>query len=213
MHSLPSLTAMRLLSWVHPCFLPHYLRGFPLWWTLNFNDIFIRFVRTDVEAETPTFWPPDAKSWLILKDPDAGKDWGQEEKGTTKNEMVGWHHRLNGHGFGWTLGVGDGQGGLVCWGSWGCKELDTTERLNWTELCLLSCLKIESTFHLSLKFLGLVAVAQLAVAQENVCSVLHCICHRRTSDVSTYSVCVCVCVCVCVRACSVMSESLQPHGL
>ena len=61
--------------------------------------------RTDVEAETPILWPPDAKSWLIGKDPDAGKDWGQEEKGTTENEMVGWHHRLNGHGFGWTLGV------------------------------------------------------------------------------------------------------------
>ena len=68
-----------------------------------------------------------------LKNPDAGKDWGQEEKGTTEDEMVGWHHQLNGHGFGWTLGVGDGQGGLACCGSWGCKESDTTERLNWTE--------------------------------------------------------------------------------
>ena len=64
--------------------------------------------RTDVEAETPILWPPDAKSWLIWKDPDAGKDWGQEEKGTTEDEMVGWHHWLNGHGFGWTPGVGDG---------------------------------------------------------------------------------------------------------
>ena len=91
--------------------------------------------RTDVEAETPILWLPDAKSWLIWKDPD---DWGQEEKGTTEEEMVGWHHWLNGHRFGWTLGVGDGQGGLVCCGSWGCKELNTTERLNWTELkCLL----------------------------------------------------------------------------
>ena len=89
--------------------------------------------RTDVEAETPVLWPPDAKSWLIGKDPDAGKDWGQEEKGMTEDEMVGWHHRLNGHGFGWTLGVGDGQGGLACCVSWGCKELDMTERLNWTE--------------------------------------------------------------------------------
>ena len=92
--------------------------------------VFIR--RTDVEAETPIFWPPDAKSWLIWKDSDAGKDWGQEEKGTTEDEMVGWHHRLNGHGFGWTLGVGDGQGGLACCGSRSCKELDTTEHLNWT---------------------------------------------------------------------------------
>ena len=74
------------------------------------------------------------KAWLIWEDPDAGRDWGQEEKGTTENEMVGWHHQLNGHGFGWTPGVGDGQGGLACCSSWGCKESDTTEQLNWTEL-------------------------------------------------------------------------------
>ena len=92
--------------------------------------------RTNVEAETPILLPPHAKSWLIGKDPDAGKDWGQEEKGTTEDEMVGWHHRLNGHGFGWTLGVVDGQGGLACCGSWGCKELNRTEWLNWTELML-----------------------------------------------------------------------------
>ena len=67
--------------------------------------------RTDAEAETPILWPPDAESWLIWKDPDAGKDWGQEEKGTTEDEVVGWHHQLNGHGFWWTLGAGDGQGG------------------------------------------------------------------------------------------------------
>ena len=90
--------------------------------------------RTDVEAETPVVWPPDVKSWLIWKDPDAGKDWRQEEKGTTEDEMVGWHHRLDGHGFGWTPGVGDGQGGLTRCGSWGHKESDTTEWLNWTEL-------------------------------------------------------------------------------
>ena len=87
----------------------------------------------DVEAETPILWPPDVKAWLIWKDPDAGKDWGQEEKGMTEDEMVWWHHRLNGHEFGWTQGVGDGQGVLACCNSWGCKESDTTERLNWTE--------------------------------------------------------------------------------
>ena len=86
--------------------------------------------RTDVEAETSILWPPDAKSWLIGKDPDAGKDWGQEEKGTTENEMVGWHHQLDGHGFEWTLGVGDGQGGLACYSSWGHKELDMTKQLS-----------------------------------------------------------------------------------
>ena len=89
--------------------------------------------RTDVEAETPILWPTDEKSWLIGKYPDAGKDWGQEEKGTTEDEMVGWHHQLDGHGFGWTLGV-DGQGDLVCCESCGCKEWDMTEWLNWTEL-------------------------------------------------------------------------------
>ena len=79
-------------------------------------------------------WPPDAKSLCIWKDPDAGKDWGQEEKGMTEDEMVGWHHWLDGHGFGWTSGIGDGQGGLACCGSWAHKESDATEQLNWTEL-------------------------------------------------------------------------------
>ena len=92
--------------------------------------------RTDAKAETPVLWTPAEKSWLIWKDPDAGKDWGQEKKGMTEDEMVRWHHRLNGREFGWTLGVGDGQGGLECCTSWGHKELDTTEWLNWTELQL-----------------------------------------------------------------------------
>ena len=80
--------------------------------------------RTDVETETPILWPPDANSWFILKDPDAGKDWGREEKGTREDEMVGWHHRLNGHEFEYALGVGDGQGGLACCDPWGLKESD-----------------------------------------------------------------------------------------
>ena len=90
--------------------------------------------RTDVEAKTPILWPLDRKGWLIWKDPDAEKDCRQEEKGKTEDEMDGWHHQLDAHEFGWTQGVGDGQGGLVCCNSWGRKELDTTERLNWTEL-------------------------------------------------------------------------------
>ena len=90
--------------------------------------------RTDVEAETPILWPPDVETWLIWKDPNAGRDWGQEEKGMTEDEMVGWHHWLNGHEFGLTLEVGDGQGGLVCCGPWSRKESDTTEWLSWTEL-------------------------------------------------------------------------------
>ena len=79
-------------------------------------------------------WPPHAKSWLIGKDYDAGRDWGQEEKGTTEDEMAGWHHRLDGQEFGWTPEVGDGQRGLACCNSWGLKESDMTEWLNWTEL-------------------------------------------------------------------------------
>ena len=97
------------------------------------NQPWIFIGRTDAEAETPVLWPPDAKSWLIGKDPDAGKDWRQEEKGTTEDEMVGWHHWLNGHEFEQTPGVGDGQGGLACCSPWSCKELDVTERLNWTD--------------------------------------------------------------------------------
>ena len=82
--------------------------------------------RTDVEAETPILWPPDAKNWLIWKDPDAGKEWRWEEKGMTEDEMVGWHHRLKGHEFEWTPGVGGRQGSLPCCSPWGHKELDTT---------------------------------------------------------------------------------------
>ena len=108
------------------------------------NQPWIFIGRTDVDAETPILWPPDAKSWHIWKDLDAGKDWEQEEKGTTEDETVGWHHWLDGHGFGWTPGVGDGQGGLVCCGSWGHKESDMTERLNWTELNQMR-LKLDGT--------------------------------------------------------------------
>ena len=90
--------------------------------------------RTDATTETPVLWPPHAKSWLTGKDSDAGRDWGQKKKGTTEDEMGGWHHWLDGRESEWTLGVGDGQGGLACWDSWGHKESDTTERLNWIEL-------------------------------------------------------------------------------
>ena len=90
-----------------------------------------------IDSEAPIVWPPEWKNWLIGKDPDAGKDWKQEEKGTTEYGMVGWHHWLNGHEFKQALGVGDGQGILVCC-SHGVTESDMTERLNWTELVVLS---------------------------------------------------------------------------
>ena len=94
------------------------------------NQSWIFTGRTDAESEAPILWPPHAKSWLIRKDSDAGRGWGQEEKGTTEDEMAIWHHWLDGRESEWTLGVGDGQGGLACCDSWGCK----TEWLKWTEL-------------------------------------------------------------------------------
>ena len=89
------------------------------------------FGRNDAKAETPVLWPPHVKSWQIGKDSDAGRDWGQEEKGMTESEMAGWHRWLDGRESEWTPGVGDRQGGLACCDSWGRKELDTTERLIW----------------------------------------------------------------------------------
>ena len=98
------------------------------------DQSWVFFGRTDAKAETPVLWSPHAKSWLIGKNPDAGRDWEQEEKGTTEDEMAGWHHWLDGREFEWTSGVGDGQGSLVCCNSCGHKESDMTEQLNWTEL-------------------------------------------------------------------------------
>ena len=108
--------------------------------------------RTDAEAETPVLWPPDAKNWLIGKDPDAGKQSRWEEKGMTEDEMVGWHNQLHGHEFGWTWGFGDGQGGLVCYCPWDLREADTTEQLNWTELGIGPSLNL-ITFSSSAKFI------------------------------------------------------------
>ena len=102
---------------------PVYPKGNQSW-------IFIR--GTDAEAETPILWSPDAKNWVLEKDPAVGTDWRQEEKGMTKDEMVGWHHRLDGHEFEQALGVGDGQGSLACCSPWGCKESDMTE-INWSD--------------------------------------------------------------------------------
>ena len=98
------------------------------------NQFWIFIGRTDAEVETPILWPPDAKNLLLRKDPDAGKDWRQEEKGMTEDEMVGWHHWLSEHEFEQAPEVGGGQGGLACCSLWGHKELDRTERLIWTQL-------------------------------------------------------------------------------
>ena len=98
------------------------------------NQSWIFIGRTDVEAETPILWPPEAKNWLIGKDPDDGKDWRQEDKGTTEDKMVGWHHWLDEHEFEQASGIGDRQGSLVCCSPWSCKESDRTERLNGTDM-------------------------------------------------------------------------------
>ena len=101
------------------------------WYSVSVGDQFRIFIgRTDAEAEAPILWPPDAKTWLIKKDADAGKDWRQEGKGTTEDEMVGWHHLLNGHESEQTLEDGEGQESLVCSSPWGHRELDTAEWLN-----------------------------------------------------------------------------------
>ena len=99
------------------------------------NQFLIFIGRADAEAETPILWPPDAKDWLLGKDPDAGKDWRQERRGrwAWEDEMVGWHHWLNGHEFEWAPGVGDGQGGLVCSSPWSCRASNMTKWRNWTE--------------------------------------------------------------------------------
>ena len=106
------------------------------------NQPWIFIERSDAEAEIPILWPPDAKNWLIWKDPDAGKDWGQEEKEATEDEMVGWHHRLDGHEFEQALGVGDGQGSLACCSPWSCKTW--TWLSNWTELISFTTLWFNS---------------------------------------------------------------------
>ena len=96
--------------------------------------------RTDAEAETPILWPPDGKNWLTGRDPDAGKDWRHEDQGMTEDEMVEWHHQLNGHEFEQALGIGNGQGSLACCSLWSHKESDTTEWLNWTEIIIFDIL-------------------------------------------------------------------------
>ena len=122
------------------------------------NQSWIFIGRTDAEAETPILWLPDVKNWLIGKDPDAGKDWRQEEKGVTEDEMVGWHHRLDGHEFEQALGVGDGQGSLECCSPWGHKQSDMTEWLNWTDWSTVTIYSLDlllswfgtSLFHIQL---------------------------------------------------------------
>ena len=109
------------------------------------------FGGNDAKAETPVLWPPHAKSWLIGKESDSERDWGQEEKWMTEDEMAGWDHWLDGRESEWTPGVGDGQGGLVCWDPWGCEESNMTEWLNWTEL-VCSVTQLSLILHSSIDY-------------------------------------------------------------
>ena len=119
------------------------------------DQSWVFFGRTDAKAETPVLWPPHVKSWLIGKDSDSGRDWRQEEKGTTEGGMAGWHHWLDGRESEWTPRVGNGQGSLACYYSWGRKESDTTERPNWTELTSNS----KGNFHLiANKWIGIFGI-------------------------------------------------------
>ena len=138
-YTVPEILQARILEWVAFPFSRGSSQPRDIHTTMykihsNGDQSWVFFRRNDAKAETPVLWPPHAKSWLTGKDSDAGRDWGQEEKGMTEDEMAGWHHRLDGHEFVWTPGVGDEQGGLACCSSWGHKELDKTKLLNWTEL-------------------------------------------------------------------------------
>ena len=141
--TLESPSDCKEIQWVHP-------KGIQSW-------IFIG--RNDTESEAPILWPPDVKSWLIWKDPDAGKDWMQEEKGTTEDETVRWHHWLNGHEFEYTPGAGDGQGSLACCSPWGHKESDMTERLSW----------LNSLYHPDKKF------TELQIYYKHLLFKMHCL--------------------------------------
>ena len=147
------------------------------------DQSWVFFGRNDAKAETPVLWPPHAKNWLIGKDSDAGRDWGQEEKGTTEDEMAEWHHLLDERESEWTPGVGDGQGGLVCCDSWDRKESDTTERLNWA---------VQFSQHYSLKrlFLHYIFLSPLSsinckyvdwLLGPHFCSIHLCVCFCATT--------------------------------
>ena len=150
------------------------------------------FGRTDAKAETPVLWPPHAKSWLIGKDSDAGRDWGQE-KGTTEDEMAERHHGLDQPESGWTPGDGDGQGGLACCHSWGRKESDTAERLNWTELNWLviaflpgsKCLLISLLTEVICLVLAFVCLLFLVDVISQVEEVLFLVCWKFLSGLNT----------------------------
>ena len=141
------------------------------------NQSWIFIGRIDAEAETPILWPPDAKNWLTGKYPDAGKDWRQEEKGLTGDEVVGWHHPFYGYEFEQAPGISDGQGSLVCCSPWGHKESDLTEWLNWTEL--------DSGFlgrKINFMLVGMFIYSQIYLTSYFLCIILQPVCEIKFQD-------------------------------
>ena len=135
-NGLPSTSCLRQEFWKFVCYFFHFI-WMNIWdilFCIFYALLWVFFGRTDAKTETPVLWPLHAKSWLIGKESDTGRDWRQEKKGMTEDEMAGWHHWLFGRELEWTPGDVEGQGGLACCDSWGHKESDTTEWLNWTEL-------------------------------------------------------------------------------
>ena len=120
-----------------------------LWTARRSNQSVLKEISPEYSLKLQYFGPPDAKNWLIGKDPDSGKDWRQEEKGTTEDEMVGWHHQLHGHEIDQAPGVGDGQESLACCSPWSCKDSDTTERLKWSELNCVEIYSLHTSFDVS----------------------------------------------------------------
>ena len=157
------------------------------------------FRRKDADAETPVLWPPHEKSWLTGKDSDAGRDWGQEGKGTIEDEMAWWHHWLDGRESEWTLGVSVGQGGLACCDSWGRKESDTTEQLNWIELNARRRWKLRLDYLLIISFLWGPDYHYKRIGRRTECRS-----QKNHSQFSPIVLClvgrICVCVC-CVGEC------------
>ena len=147
MHGCGSWTVKKAKHWRIDVFVVLKTLESPLDWkeikpvNPKGNQSWIFIGRTDAEAEAPIFWSPDAKSWLIKKDPDTGKDWRQEEKGTTEDEMIGWHHWLDGDEFGEASGDGEGEGNLVLCSPWDGKESEMTEQLNNNNFFRIHCLK------------------------------------------------------------------------
>ena len=181
----------------------HKLNGILLCGTLVSSLPLVYLANNLFKSMWPVLWPPHAKSWLIGKDSDVGRDWGQEEKGMTEDEMAGWHHWLDGRESQWTPGIGDGQGGLACCNSWGRKESDTTKRLIWSDL--MWAVGIYYVLWIKIRSFCIYFIAWIVPTLEAV-SIGSFVC--LTSLYVCTCVCMCVFVCMCVCMCLILLYSL-----